>query len=277
MPDRADPLRRALAREVEVGADRDRELLEALVTRTDVEVLRGREPVLRDAEAGRAVPENHQALGVRVGQRPQQQGARDGEDGGVRADPIASESTTDVAKPGPRASERSACEVAGEAVMTRARREATRARERQDRLLGEGARSANSASASSWRWTWRRRSASTSEGSRGRGAPASPSRRRRGRCSASRRARRARAVQGVDRVDVLRPVHVALAPGVGLECARPNRTGCRLLPRAQARAASRRGRRVSRRRRGEAERARPTRPRAAAPGSLRDRPPPAAG
>ena len=119
-PDRADPLRCALAREVVVRADRDRELLEAAVARLHVEVLRGREPVLRDADAGRAVPQDHQAIGVRIGQRPQQQRARDAEDRRVRADPDRERQHDGAAKPGLRASERSACARSRTKPFTRA-------------------------------------------------------------------------------------------------------------------------------------------------------------
>ncbi len=84
--DRADALGLAVAGQVLVAADRERDLLEPAVARPDVEVLRGREPVLHDAEARRAVPEDDEAVGIRVGQRAQQERAGDAEDRGVRAD-----------------------------------------------------------------------------------------------------------------------------------------------------------------------------------------------
>ncbi len=82
----AHPLRLERAGEVLIAADGDRHLLEARVAIPDVEVLSGREPVLRDVEAGRPVPQNHQALGVGVRQRPQEQRAGHAEDRGVGPD-----------------------------------------------------------------------------------------------------------------------------------------------------------------------------------------------
>ena len=85
-PDGADTLGRAVAGQVGVGAERDGDLLEAPAAGLDVEVLGGREPVLGDAEPGRSVPQDRQAVRVLVGEGTQQQGARDAEDRRVRAD-----------------------------------------------------------------------------------------------------------------------------------------------------------------------------------------------
>ena len=57
-----------------------------MVSGFDVEVLRRREPVLGDVEAGRTVPQNHEPVGVLVAKRMEQQRAGDAEHGGVRAD-----------------------------------------------------------------------------------------------------------------------------------------------------------------------------------------------
>ncbi len=84
--DGADPLRLASAGQVVVPADRDGDLLESVMPGLDVEVLRRGEPVLRDAQAGRAVPEDDQPVGVLIRKRTQQQCARDAEDGRVRPD-----------------------------------------------------------------------------------------------------------------------------------------------------------------------------------------------
>ena len=85
--DGADALRvAAVTGQVVVSADRDGELLEALMPRLDVEILCGREPVLRDAEPGRAVPQNGESIGIGVRERPQQQRVRHAENRGVRAD-----------------------------------------------------------------------------------------------------------------------------------------------------------------------------------------------
>jgi len=83
---RADSFRLAVAGQVVVAADRNRDLLEALVGRPDVEVLSSREPVFGDPEAGRTAPEDREAARVLIRQRPQQQRARDAEDRAVRAD-----------------------------------------------------------------------------------------------------------------------------------------------------------------------------------------------
>ena len=141
--------------QVVVRSDGDRELLEALVTRLDVEVLRGREPVFRDAQARRAVPEDHEPLRVRVRQRPQQQRARDAEDGGIRADPDRERQHHGYREAG-AASERA------QRVREVAREAAHESRSTQKRRVRASVRiafsvnvrrSANSASASSWRWT----------------------------------------------------------------------------------------------------------------------------
>ena len=84
--DRADPFGLSAARQVVVAPDRDGDLFESSMARLDVEVLRRREPVLRDAQPGRTVPEDDQPLGVLVGKRAQQQRARHAEDGRVRPD-----------------------------------------------------------------------------------------------------------------------------------------------------------------------------------------------
>jgi hypothetical protein len=84
---RADPLGLAAAAgEVLVRAVADRHVLEPRPGVLDVEILCGREPVLADPEAGRSIPQDHQAIGVWVRQRMQQQGAGDAEDGRVGAD-----------------------------------------------------------------------------------------------------------------------------------------------------------------------------------------------
>ena len=77
----------AVARQVGIGANRDRDVLEALRTVLDIEVLRRRKPVFGDPEAGRRVPENDLPIRVLVRQRPQQERARDAEDRGVRTNP----------------------------------------------------------------------------------------------------------------------------------------------------------------------------------------------
>ena len=66
----------------------------------DVEILPEREPVLRDVESGRALPEDRDAIGVRVRKRPQEQRVGDAEDARVFAPmPIASDSTAAAVKP----------------------------------------------------------------------------------------------------------------------------------------------------------------------------------
>ena len=85
-PDCADALGRTVARQVEVRANRERDLFEAVVSVPDVEVLRGREPVLGDAETGRPVPQDGETIRVLKGKRPEEESARDAEDRGVRAD-----------------------------------------------------------------------------------------------------------------------------------------------------------------------------------------------
>ena len=153
--DRAHPLGRAVPGQVVVRSDGDRELLEALVTRLDVEVLRGREPVFRDAQARRAVPEDHEPLRVRVRQRPQQQRARDAEDGGIRADP-------DRERQHDRHREAGAPDEPAQGVREVVDEAAHESRSTQKRRVRASVRiafsvnvrgSANSASASSWRWT----------------------------------------------------------------------------------------------------------------------------
>ena len=84
--DRPDALRLAAAGQVFVAADRDRHLFEAPARGLDVDILRRRKPVLGDAEAGRAVPENGEPIGVLIGKRPKDERVRDAEDRGVRAD-----------------------------------------------------------------------------------------------------------------------------------------------------------------------------------------------
>ena len=69
-----------------VAADRDGELFEVARTAQDVEVLRGAEPVLRDIETRGAIPEDDQAIRIGVGQRTQQKGVGDAENGGIGSD-----------------------------------------------------------------------------------------------------------------------------------------------------------------------------------------------
>ena len=64
----------------------DGEFLEDVVLVADIYVLAGRGTVLHDAEAGRAKPEDCQTVGLRVGQRLQQQGVDNAEDGRVGSD-----------------------------------------------------------------------------------------------------------------------------------------------------------------------------------------------
>ena len=84
-PDRADAFRLAAAGQVVVAADGERDVGEGAGA-ADVEVLRGREPVLGDAQARRSVPEDDEAIGIGVGQRAEEQRAGDAEDRGVGAD-----------------------------------------------------------------------------------------------------------------------------------------------------------------------------------------------
>ena len=76
----------AIAGEVQVGANRDRDLLERHAAGLDVEILSGGKPVLGDPQPGRAVPENDEPFVVGVGERAQQQRAGDAENRAVGAD-----------------------------------------------------------------------------------------------------------------------------------------------------------------------------------------------
>ena len=82
----ANPLWIAAPGQRVVAADRNRDLLEPAVAVLDVEVLRRGKPVLGDVEARRSLPQNDEAVGVLVRQRPQQQRARHAEQGRVGAD-----------------------------------------------------------------------------------------------------------------------------------------------------------------------------------------------
>src|SRR4029453_6952744 len=61
--DGADPLGLSVAGQVRVRADGNSYVLKALLTVPDVEVLRGREPVLGDAETGRRIQEDDLTVG----------------------------------------------------------------------------------------------------------------------------------------------------------------------------------------------------------------------
>jgi hypothetical protein len=82
-----DHFRRAPFGDVDAGVLEDRHVFErgrvALVEEEDV----GRDGKLRVTEAGGAAPDVHQPVGVRVGQRLEQDGVDDAEDGGGGADP----------------------------------------------------------------------------------------------------------------------------------------------------------------------------------------------
>ena len=62
---RADAFGVAVAGEIIVGAEGDGGVFEAGVVVLDVEILRGGKPILRDAEAGGAIPEDDE-LGRRL-------------------------------------------------------------------------------------------------------------------------------------------------------------------------------------------------------------------
>ena len=83
---RADAFGVAVASEIVVGAEGDGGIFEAGVAVLDVEILRGGKPILGDAEAGRAIPEDDEPAGVFIGKRAQQKRAGDAEDGSVGAD-----------------------------------------------------------------------------------------------------------------------------------------------------------------------------------------------
>ena len=82
----ADAFGVAVAGEIVVGAEGNGDIFEAGVAVLDVEILRGGKPILRDAEAGGAIPEDDELGGVFVGKRAQQKRAGDAEDGSVCAD-----------------------------------------------------------------------------------------------------------------------------------------------------------------------------------------------
>ena len=69
----ADAFGIAVAGEIVVRAEGDGGVFEAGVAILDVEILRGGKPILRDAEAGRAIPEDDELAGVFVGKRAQQE------------------------------------------------------------------------------------------------------------------------------------------------------------------------------------------------------------
>jgi hypothetical protein len=52
----------------------------------DIEILGGGKPILRDAQPGRTIPQDHQTVSVLIRQWPQQECADDAKDGGVSAD-----------------------------------------------------------------------------------------------------------------------------------------------------------------------------------------------
>ena len=83
---RTHSLRFAAPGERRVGADRDRDIAERVLSLADIEVLRGGEPVFGNAEAWGSIPEDGEAPGLQVGQRAEQESGADGEQRGVRAD-----------------------------------------------------------------------------------------------------------------------------------------------------------------------------------------------
>ena len=82
----ADAFGIAVASEIVVGAEGDGGIFEAGVADLDVEILRGGKPILRDPEAGGAIPEDDELGGVLVGKRAEQKRAGDAEDGSIGAD-----------------------------------------------------------------------------------------------------------------------------------------------------------------------------------------------
>lgn len=84
--DGADSFGVTLSSQVIVPADCDREVVEAVVARLDIEILGGRKPVLRNTEAWGTIPEDDQAVGIGVGKRAEQQGVCNAEYGGIRSD-----------------------------------------------------------------------------------------------------------------------------------------------------------------------------------------------
>jgi len=84
--DNADAFRWAVASEILVATDGDGDLFETGVIALDVEVLGCGEPVLRDVEAGRAVPKDDKAAGIREWEGAKEEGVGDRKDGGIGAD-----------------------------------------------------------------------------------------------------------------------------------------------------------------------------------------------
>ena len=97
--DRPDAFRFAVASQVEVRAKRDRDVLESRMTRLDVEVLGRREPVFRDVESRRSVPEDREPVGILIGQRSEQQRTGDAEDRAVGADADRDRQDRDSSQP----------------------------------------------------------------------------------------------------------------------------------------------------------------------------------
>ena len=83
----AHSFRFTLPGQVEVAADRDRDLFKPMVSCLDVEILRRGKPILGDAQARRAIPQDYQPVWAVVGQRTKQQRVCHAEDGGVRPNP----------------------------------------------------------------------------------------------------------------------------------------------------------------------------------------------
>src|SRR5262249_34305498 len=83
--DGADLFGFAVAGEIVIAANGDSDVFKSAVTIFDVEVLCSGEPILRNAEPGRAIPEDDEAIGVFVGKRMQEESAQDAVDRGRRA------------------------------------------------------------------------------------------------------------------------------------------------------------------------------------------------
>ena len=84
--DTIDALRRAAARHVEAGPYRSRHAVEDRVLGLDIEVLPEREPITRNIEARRPLPQHCEALGVRIRERAEQKPVRHAENGAGRSD-----------------------------------------------------------------------------------------------------------------------------------------------------------------------------------------------
>ncbi len=85
--DGPDALRVAVAGEIFIPADGNGHLFQPVMPGFDVEILGGREPILRDIQSRRPIPQNHQAVRVLVRQRPDQQRIRNAEKGSASANP----------------------------------------------------------------------------------------------------------------------------------------------------------------------------------------------